>query len=85
MKPVIQFPDPNSCEDEGLIAVGGELSPDFILSAYMQGIFPWFNEDDPILWWSPNPRLVLFPENFKVSKSLEQLIRSKKSTQISTK
>jgi leucyl/phenylalanyl-tRNA--protein transferase len=78
MNPTIFFPDPNKAEDDGLIAVGGDLSPDFILSAYQQGIFPWFNEDDPILWWSPNPRLVLYPEDFKLSNSLKQVIRSHK-------
>jgi leucyl/phenylalanyl-tRNA---protein transferase len=78
MRSKVQFPDPNKAENEGLVAVGGELNPDFILSAYQQGIFPWFNEDDPILWWSPNPRLVLYPEDFKLSDSLRQVIRSNK-------
>jgi leucyl/phenylalanyl-tRNA---protein transferase len=76
----IQFPDPDLAEDDGLVAVGGELSVEFILSAYMQGIFPWFSEDDPILWWSPNPRLILFPDEFKISNSLKQLIKNKKYT-----
>ncbi|MBN2485195.1 MAG: leucyl/phenylalanyl-tRNA--protein transferase [Bacteroidales bacterium] len=80
MKPTIIFPDPNSADDDGMLAIGGELSPEFILSAYIQGIFPWFNPGDPILWWSPNPRLVLFPGNFKISGSLKQLIRSGKFT-----
>jgi len=62
-------------DDEGLIAFGGDLSPDFLLSAYRQGIFPWFSKDEPILWWSPNPRMVLLPENFKVRKSLQQVIK----------
>lgn len=78
MNAVIQFPNPEQADDAGLVAVGGELSPEFIISAYMQGIFPWFGDEDPILWWSPNPRLVLFPEKFKVSSSLKQLIRSNK-------
>lgn len=72
----IQFPDPNSADEDGLLAVGGELSPEFLLSAYSQGIFPWFNEGDPYLWFSPNPRLILFPDKFKISKSLHQTIRS---------
>lgn len=71
---MIEFPDPNLADDEGLIAQGGELSPEFLLSAYCQGIFPWFCYNEPILWWSPNPRMVLFPENFKLRKSLRQLI-----------
>jgi leucyl/phenylalanyl-tRNA---protein transferase len=75
---IIQFPDPNLADDEGIVAVGGELSPRFLLSAYMQGIFPWFSDDQPILWWSPNPRLILYPKDFKISNSLKQLIRSKK-------
>ncbi len=74
----VQFPDPNTADEDGLLAVGGELTPDFLISAYAQGVFPWFNEGDPYLWFSPDPRLVLFPEKFKVSKSLQQTIRSKK-------
>lgn len=76
----IQFPDPNLADDEGLVAVGGNLSAEFLLAAYQQGLFPWFNEGDPILWWSPNPRMVLFPDEFKCSNSLHQVIRSKKYT-----
>lgn len=71
---MIEFPDPNLADDEGLIAMGGELTPEFLLSAYLQGIFPWFCEDEPILWWSPNPRMVLLPGNFKLNKSLRQVI-----------
>ncbi len=74
----IQFPDPNLAENDGLVAVGGNLSVEFLLAAYQQGLFPWYNEGEPILWWSPNPRMVLFPEDFKCSKSLEQNIRNKK-------
>ncbi len=72
----VQFPDPNTVDDEGLVAVGGELSEEFLISAYRQGLFPWFDDDSPIMWWSPNPRLVLYPQDFKVSKSLKQVIRS---------
>lgn len=71
-----QFPDPNLAEDDGLVAVGGELSTGCLLSAYAQGLFPWFSEGEPILWWSPNPRMVLYPDKFKKSKSLDQKIRS---------
>jgi leucyl/phenylalanyl-tRNA--protein transferase len=71
---MIEFPDPKLSDDEGLIAQGGELSPEYLLSAYCQGIYPWFCEDEPILWWSPNPRMVLLPEKFKLRKSLRQII-----------
>jgi len=71
---MIEFPDPRLADDDGLIAQGGELSPEFLLSAYCQGIFPWFCEGEPILWWSPNPRMVLLPENFKLRKSLRQVL-----------
>lgn len=73
----VQFPDPNLADDYGLVCQGGELSPIFLISAYRQGLFPWFNEGDPILWWSPNPRLILYPQKFKASKSLKQLMRNK--------
>ena len=73
----IIFPDPNEAED-GLVAVGGDLSPLRLLTAYSCGIFPWFNPGEEILWWSPNPRLVLFPSEVKVSKSLKRIIKSKK-------
>ena len=72
---MVEFPDPRLADDEGLIAQGGELTPEFLLSAYCQGIYPWFCEDEPILWWSPNPRMVLLPQNFKLRKSLQQVIR----------
>ncbi|WP_347839912.1 leucyl/phenylalanyl-tRNA--protein transferase [uncultured Draconibacterium sp.] len=71
---MIEFPDPKQAEDHGLLAQGGELSPEFLLSAYSQGIFPWFCEGEPILWYSPNPRMILKPENFKLRKSLQQTI-----------
>ena len=76
----IQFPDPNQAEDDGLVAVGGELSPEYLLSAYSQGIFPWFNEGEPILWWSPNPRMILYPPKFKRSASLKQKLRNQSFT-----
>jgi len=63
-------------QPNGLLAVGGDLSPERILLAYRHGIFPWFNEDDPILWWSPDPRMVLVPSEFIVSHSLKKLLRS---------
>jgi leucyl/phenylalanyl-tRNA--protein transferase len=64
------FPDPRKSSTEGLVAWGGDLSANRVMSAYMKGIFPWYNENDPILWWSPDPRLVLFPKDIKISKSL---------------
>jgi leucyl/phenylalanyl-tRNA--protein transferase len=70
------FPDPSLAEEDGLLAVGGDLRPDRIVAAYTQGIFPWFSPGDPILWWSPDPRLVLFPDNFKISSSLRQTLKS---------
>jgi len=58
----------------GLLCAGGELSPERIVEAYSQGIFPWFSEGDPVLWWSPDPRMVLFPEEIKVSRSLRKTL-----------
>ncbi|NPA27440.1 MAG: leucyl/phenylalanyl-tRNA--protein transferase [Epsilonproteobacteria bacterium] len=72
------FPNPRFASDEGLLAYGGGLEPNRILSAYRKGIFPWFNENDPILWWSPNPRLILYPNEFKVTKSFRKILRNKK-------
>lgn len=72
------FPNPRFACDEGLLAYGGDLSPNRLLMAYSKGIFPWFNEGDPILWWSPNPRLILDPACFKASKSLIKTIKSGK-------
>ena len=71
----ICFPDPQLSEEDGLLAIGGDLSPDRLLTAYALGIFPWFNEGDPILWWSLNPRLLCFPDEAVFSKSLLQRIR----------
>ncbi len=72
------FPDPKLAEEDGLLAVGGDLSAERILLAYRQGIFPWFSGEEPILWWSPDPRLILFPEKLRISKSLQQTLRSGK-------
>lgn len=70
------FPDPNTADENGIVAIGGDLSPERVLLAYMQGIFPWFSEDEPILWWSPDPRMVLYPMAFKISKSLKKTLRT---------
>ncbi len=65
-----QFPHPNQASEEGLLAMGGDLNPETLLQAYSQGIFPWYAEGEPILWWSPHSRMVLFPKKFHRSKRL---------------
>ncbi|CAM3318427.1 leucyl/phenylalanyl-tRNA--protein transferase [Aequorivita lipolytica] len=72
------FPNPKEATFDGLLALGGDLSVQRLLLAYNSGIFPWFEDDQPILWWSPDPRMVLFPEKFKVSKSLRKTLKSEK-------
>ncbi len=73
---ILEFPNPAQASTEGLLAVGGDLSVERLLLAYRSGIFPWFNSDeDLILWWSPDPRFVLFPDRLKVSKSMAQILR----------
>lgn len=72
------FPDPSLAEKEGILAVGGDLTTDRLILAYANGIFPWPSKDAPLLWWSPDPRMILLPDNFKVSHSLRQLVRSGK-------
>jgi leucyl/phenylalanyl-tRNA--protein transferase len=69
------FPSPHLSEEDGLLAIGGDLSIERILKAYSMGIFPWYSKGSPILWWSPDPRLVLFPDELRVSRSLSQCIR----------
>ncbi len=69
------FPPVHLATPDGLLAVGGDLSVQRLLLAYRSGIFPWFCENEPVLWWSPDPRFVLFPEQLKVSKSMSRLIR----------
>lgn len=71
---------PKEVSEEGIVAWGGDLKPDRLIAAYKSGVFPWFNEDDPILWWSPNPRCVLFPKDIKVSKSLKKSIKKYRVT-----
>ncbi len=75
---MLVFPDVEQANEEGLLAVGGDLSPERLLLAYQNGIFPWFNEDSLILWWSPDPRMVLFPGNIKISKSMRKVLRDQK-------
>ena len=69
-----EFPHPEGAED-GIVAIGGDLNPERLVMAYLQGIFPWYNPNEPIIWWSPDPRFVLFPEELKVSKSMKQLFK----------
>ena len=69
------FPDPAHADEDGLLAVGGDLSPQRLLMAYAQGIFPWYCENSPILWWSPDPRLVLEPAKIHVPGRLERILR----------
>ncbi len=71
----IDFPDPKTAHKEGLLAWGGDLSEERILKAYKSGIFPWFNENQPPLWWSPDPRMVLFLDDIKISKSLKKSLK----------
>jgi leucyl/phenylalanyl-tRNA--protein transferase len=70
------FPDPTLADQDGLLAVGGDLSTDRLWLAYQTGIFPWYNDDTPILWYSPHERFVLFPNELKISKSMRQVLRS---------
>lgn len=72
----IEFPNVSEANKDGLLAVGGDLSCDRLRLAYKQGIFPWFEENQPILWWSPDPRFVLFPDKLKISKSMKQVLRN---------
>ena len=72
------FPPVSYAEEDGLLAVGGDLSPQRLLLAYRSGIFPWFSQNSPILWWSPDPRFVLFPDRLRISKSMKQVLRQKR-------
>jgi len=69
------FPSVNLADKNGLLAIGGDLSAERLLLAYKSGIFPWYNPREPIIWYSPDPRMVLFPKNLKISKSMKQIIR----------
>jgi len=75
--PQAEFPDVSLAlaEPDGLLAIGGDLSIQRLLDAYQKGIFPWYNPDQPILWWSPNPRAIIYPDKFKISRSLKKSIR----------
>lgn len=68
------FPPVEEANEDGILAVGGDLSPERLMLAYRNGIFPWFDEDEPILWWAPEYRMVVFPDEFKVSKSMRNIL-----------
>jgi leucyl/phenylalanyl-tRNA---protein transferase len=72
-----RFPNPELADKTGLLAIGGDLSPNRLLSAYSVGAFPWYSNGEPILWWSPDPRLILIPDQLKISKTLKSTIRNK--------
>lgn len=72
----IEFPPVETTDEEGLLAIGGDLSTERLLLAYKSGIFPWYNEDEPICWWCPDPRFVLFPKELKVSKSMQTVLNN---------
>lgn len=71
----IEFPPVNEATEDGLLAIGGDLSTERLILAYNQGIFPWYSEGNPILWWSPDPRFVLYPSELKISKSMRKFMR----------
>ena len=76
----IAFPPPHLALKEGLLAIGGDLSQQRLLMAYRMGIFPWFSENDPIMWWSPDPRLVLYPDEIKISRTLKKILKKEMFT-----
>lgn len=71
----VDFPDPSEADEDGLIGVGGNLSPGMLLSAYSQGIFPWYSEGEPLLWWSLDPRFVLYPHELRVSRTMKKIMK----------
>lgn len=77
------FPPPHLADSDGLLAIGGDLSPERLLLAYSMGIFPWYNEGEPILWWSPTPRMVLYPSNLRIAKSMRPILNNKQIFQVS--
>ncbi len=72
------FPHPELANEDGILAIGGDLSTERLLAAYRLGLFPWYNPDDPILWWSPDPRFVLFPQELKIAKSMRPYFNQQK-------
>jgi leucyl/phenylalanyl-tRNA---protein transferase len=79
---LLRFPPIERADDQGLLCVGGNLSPENLLLAYRQGIFPWFDPSSPIMWWCPNPRLILYPHQFKVHRSLQKTLKKPYSLKI---
>lgn len=75
-----RFPHPDLAEPEGLLAVGGDLSVERLVAAYAQGIFPWYSRREPVLWWSPDPRMVLFPREFTLARSMRRVLNSGRFT-----
>lgn len=71
----LEFPDPKDANEDGIVAWGGDLNPSRLIRAYQNGIFPWYNEEDPIIWWSTDPRLIMELDDFKISKSLKKDIK----------
>ncbi len=71
----LKFPDPNSANEDGIVAWGGDLTPSRLIKAYQSGIFPWYGKDEPIIWWSTNPRLIMELDDFKLSKSLKKSMK----------
>lgn len=71
------FPHPSMSDEDGLLAVGGDLSVERLLLAYENGIFPWYEDGQPILWWSPDPRFILYPKDLKISKSMKKVLKKK--------
>ena len=74
----LYFPHAEMSDEEGLLAIGGDLSTERLLLAYRSGIFPWYNEDQPIIWWCPDPRFVLFPKELVVSKTMNKILKQNK-------
>ncbi len=74
----LSFPHPELANEDGILAVGGDLSMERLLLAYQNGLFPWYNPEDPILWWSPDPRFVLFPAELKIAKSMRSYFNQRK-------
>ena len=77
-KDTLLFPSPELANEDGVLAIGGDLTTERLLAAYSLGIFPWFSPGEPILWWSPDPRFVLFPSELKISRSMRTYFNNKK-------
>lgn len=74
-KYTLEFPHPNSANEDGIVAWGGDLNPSRLIRAYQQGIFPWYGKDEPVIWWSTNPRLIMELDDFKLSRSLKKSMK----------